>query len=161
MSLPELISLLQESIVMILVFLALLAYAMVRGREALTALIFGLYLALLISLKFPYYDKLKEWANGSIHTEAGLLIGVFAFFTIAGALLFERFFEYDDESTFEGFWKKILIALFGMVLIMAYSYHVLPVTSLIEPGGPASTLFAPEERFFWWLIIPLIGLLIV
>ena len=42
-----------------------------------------------------------------------------------------------------------------------YSYHALPVTDLITPGSPIQALFAPEQHFFWWLLIPLIAIFFV
>lgn len=161
MGIGDFITLLQESLVIILVFLALLAYSMIRGRHALVSLILGLYFALLISLKFPYYDTLRGWAGGNATTETVIVVGVFVVFTFVSTLLLSRFIEGGGESAFEGFWQKGLLAIFGAVIIMAYSYHVLPLASLIEPGTPASMIFAPEEYFFWWLIVPLIGLFLI
>jgi len=152
------IGILQESLFMILVFGAFLAYAMVRGRQSLINLILGLYLALLISLKFPYYHFFLQ-GTGSDPSNAVIMIIIFAIFTIGGTILFSRLIPYDDfEPAFEGFNKKVLFAVMGSVLVMAYSYHVLPVTDLITPGSPIHALFAAEANFFWWLLLPLVGL---
>ena len=50
------IGFIKESIFMIAVFGVFLAFAMIRGRQSLTNLILALYIAFLISLKFPYYS---------------------------------------------------------------------------------------------------------
>ncbi|NCN52517.1 hypothetical protein GW943_01775 [Candidatus Parcubacteria bacterium] len=155
MDTQSIVALLQDLLYLIIVFAAALLYAMVRGRAAVVNLILGLYFALLISLKFPYYDALF----GNFESRTIPMIALFAFFTIAATFMFGRLMPTDSyESAFEGFWKKILFALMASILIMAYSYHVLPVTDLITPGSHIQEIFAPQDRFFWWLIIPLIGL---
>ncbi len=152
------LSYVQSTLIPIIIFVALFFYTMVRGRRAVTSLILGLYLALLVSLKFPYYAAIYA-ALGNILSEATLSIIIFAIFTAMFSLLMDRLLFYRiDETAFEGFGKKVLLALMATILIMAYSYHVLPITNLVNPGAPAHMLFAPTEYFFWWLIVPLVGL---
>ncbi len=158
MDFGTIIGYIQSALVPLLTFVALLLFSIVRGRRAITSLILGLYFALLISLKFPYYAQIYGVAGKAV-SETVLSIIVFAVFTTIFSLLMDRLLFYRiDESAFEGFWKKILLALFATILVMAYSYHVLPITSLIDPGFPANLLFAPQEYFFWWLVVPLVGL---
>lgn len=159
MGIQDLIVLLQESFVLILIFSGLLAYALIRSRGALISLILGLYLALLISLKFPYYDALLNASVTEGIRDPLLLILLFIIFTALGAFLFERLIiDTTDEGAFECLLTKVLLALGGTILIMAFSYHVIPITILVELGTPASALFAPAEYFFWWLIVPLVVL---
>ena len=151
--------LLQESIYMLVVFGVFLFYAMGKGRYALVNVIFGLYLALLVALKFPYFDALAG-VKGESGAVAKILI--FIAFTIAGTMLFRRHVPGDDyEPAFQNLWKKVLLATMATVLVMAYSFHALPVTEIITPGTPIQSLFAPTENFFWWLILPLVALFFV
>jgi len=153
------ISLLQESLFVIVVFVCFLLYSLIRGRQTLINVILGLYLALLISLKFPYYDLILKQAT-SAKSEAIIMISLFAVFTVASTLLFGRLMPREyDEKIFEGFGKKLIFALMGTAIVMAYSYHALPITDLIDPGSPMQHLFAAEEWFFWWLVTPLIILI--
>lgn len=162
MDIGHIVTLLQESLVFILVFLALLGYAMVRGRRALVSLILGLYLALLVSLTFPFQEELASFAGDNEQTHTFLLIGIFVLAAALGTLLFEKLLYQDYfESAFESFPKKLLLAFLASALVMSYSYHVLPLTNFFDPGAPASMLFGPAEYFFWWLIIPLVGLFVV
>ena len=156
----NIVAILQELLYLIVVFVAGLSYGLVRGRQALINLILALYFALLISLKFPYYDALFGAINSDRVSNSFIMILVFGAFTAGAIFLFERLMPRDPaESAFEGFGKKALLALLASVLVMAYSYHVLPITELITPGSPIQMLFAPESRFFWWLLIPAFGLL--
>ncbi len=158
MDVSAIINFLQSTLVPLLVFGTLLLYTLVRGRRAITSLILGLYFALLISLKFPYYQKIHDLLGGAL-SDTVISMVVFAIFTAIFSLLMDRLLFYRiDEAAFAGFGKKILLALFATILVLAYSYHVLPITNLIDPGLQAGFLFAPPEYFFWWLILPLIGL---
>jgi len=160
MDVGSIISVIQESLYLILVFCAFLGFAMVRGKQSLINLILGLYIALLISFKFPYYDVLLGNIKGHSASDSVVMILLFAVFMFIATYLFEKLMPRDyDEAAFEGFGKKVLFALLASILVMAYSYHALPVTDLITPGSPIQSLFAPEANFFWWLLIPLAGLL--
>lgn len=163
MDISTLLSFVKEFLILICVFGALLAYAIVRGKRALISLILGLYVALLISIEFPYYERIFALvAENGGRAEAIVTIVIFALFTGIGATLFERLLSYEyEETAFEGLPKKIMIAALGTILIFAYSYHVLPVTSIIDPGSSISFLFAPQEYFFWMLIVPLVGLFLL
>ena len=87
---------------------------------------------------------------------------MFAVFTALGTILFEKILSrLLDETAFEGIWKKLVLAVLGTTLLMAYSYHVLPVTQFIDPGTQIAQVFAPQAYFFWWLILPLLGLFFV
>ncbi len=160
MNTETILSFLHESLFMIIVFTIFLLFALKKGRQTVTNIILGLYLALLITTEFPYFDAIF----GSIDnpkSESLLLLILFTIFTIIATLLFSRILprEYDERS-FEGFWKKILLAVAGTILVMAYSYHVLPVTEFITPGSPINYLFASSQSFFYWLIAPIIILYI-
>lgn len=150
----------QSALVPLLTFIALLLFSVVRGRRAITSLILGLYFALLISLKFPYYEEIYG-AIGFLN-DTTLSIIIFTAFAAFSAMLMDRLLFYRiDETAFEGFGKKAALATLGTVLILAYSYHVLPITGLIDPGTSAHLLFAPEEYFFWWLVAPLVVLFVM
>lgn len=150
----------QSALVPLLTFVALLLFSIIRGRRAITSLILGLYFALLISLQFPYYPNIYEAIT--FLNDATLSIIIFTAFAVGSAMLMDRLLFYRiDETAFEGLGKKAVLALLGTVLILAYSYHVLPVTSIIDPGTPAAMLFAHKEYFFWWLVGPLVVLFLM
>ncbi len=160
MDTASLVSILQESLYLILVFSIFLSIALMKGRYAIINIIFSLYLALVISLKFPYYDYFLN--AGSPSSKAVVMIVIFSIFTLFGIFLFRKHIPGDDyESAFQHFGKKLLLATMATVLVMAYSYQALPVTELITPGSPIQSLFGPSENFFWWLILPLIALLFI
>jgi hypothetical protein len=149
---------LNESLFMIIVFGVFITIALKKGRQTVTNVILGLYLALLISIEFPYYDAILGSAS-SPKSESILMLVVFTVFTVLATLLFVRILPREySETSFEGFGKKFLLASAGTVLVMAYSYHALPVTDLITPGSPINYLFASSQSFFYWLIAPIVVL---
>jgi hypothetical protein len=155
-----LLGLTKELSALLLVFAALFAYAIVRGQRALLSLVFGLYIALLISVEFPYYEGAMR--SLSFMSEHAVRMLFFALFTAFGSILFERLLSrMFDETAIEGVGKKVILSLLATALVMSYSYHVLPITNLIDPGARIGSLFAPQEYFFWWLILPLVGIMIV
>lgn len=150
-------SLIHEFLYLILVFSVFIAIALMKGRYAIVNIIFALYLALLVALKFPYFDFFLN--AGSPSSNAVVMIVIFIVFTVLGIMLFRRHIPGDDyESAFQHFWTKLLLAGMATILVMAYSYQALPVTELFTPGSPIQSLFGPEDNFFWWLILPLITL---
>ena len=155
------VSLIKESAFVLGVFGVLLVYAFIRGRQAITNLILGLYLALLITLKFPYFDAILGGVSDA-RTKSMVMIGIFAVFTVLATLLFSRLLPREyEEGKFEASGKKLAFALAGTILVMAYSYHALPVTEFIDPGSPIQSVFAPEKGFFLWLLVPLAVLFIL
>ncbi len=153
-----LIAFLQESLFLIIVFTGFLALTVSFGRQTITNVILGLYFAFLISLQFPYYDSI---ATESARGQALILISSFVLFLVVATVMFIRIMprEYDERS-FEGFPRKLLLAGAATALVAAFSYHALPITDFIEPGSPVQYLFGSEKSFFWWLLAPIVILLI-
>ena len=161
MDTATILSFLHEILFMLIVFAFFLFFALKFGRQTVTNIIFGLYLGLLISIEFPYFSVFL----GGVHdptTSSIIRLIVFGVFSLIATMLFHRILPREyDESMFEAFWKKFLLAAAGTVLVMAYSYHALPVTEIITPGTPIQFLFAAKSSFFWWLIAPLVVLFVV
>jgi hydrogenase-4 membrane subunit HyfE len=144
---------------MVVTFGVFFFYAIGKGRYALVNVILALYLALLVSIKFPYYEML---ASGGGQSAAIAKIIIFIVFVLIGIFLFRRHIPGDDyEPAFQSFWKKILLSVMATILVMIFSFHALPVTEIITPGSPIQALFASEQNFFWWLVLPLIVLFFV
>ena len=147
---------LQELLYLLVVLCGFLFYAVIRGRQAVINLITGLYLALLISLEFPYYDMFLAQAT-TPYTEAVGKLLLFVIFTLAATLLMTRVMPDEfKEKKFESFPKKLMLATGVTVLIMLFSFQVLPVTEFLNPGTPIQSLFAPTQYFFWWLLVPFV-----
>lgn len=153
-------SVVSESMYLIVVFLGFFFYATFRGRQALINVIVGLYFALLISLEFPYYETFGS--SGGDGSESIIRLVLFAVFTILSTMLFHRIMPDEfEEKKFESVGKKLLLAAAATVLVMIFSFHVLPITEFITPGSPINALFGNGQYFFWWLLAPLVVLYII
>lgn len=153
------INFLSEIIYFLVVFGVLFAFSIFKGRQAIINIIVGLYLALLISLEFPYYPQLL--GSFAPESEAIARLGLFLFFAALTTILCFRIMPDEfREKKLESFGRKLILALAGTIVIMIFSFNVLPVTEFLTPGTPLQSAFAPTEYFFWWLLLP-IGLLFV
>lgn len=145
---------LQETLYLLVTLGIFLGIGFWRGKQMLINVTLGLYFALLLSMQFPYYSALLETAENP-RTDSLLMLVVFCFFAIVSTLLFNHLMPREfEESAFEGLGKKTLFALGATVLVMIFSFHVLPVTEFLTPGTPIQTLFSNPDFFFWWLIAP-------
>ena len=150
-----------ETAYFLAVFMLFMLWATFKGRQATINIIFGLYLALLILIQFPYTTYLTENLGGSVMQSAGKLV-LFGVFTLLTTWLFAHVMPDEfKEKKFESFFKKVLLAVSATILVMAFSFQVLPVTEFLTPGTPLQTLFAPEGLFFWWLMVPLVILFLL
>lgn len=143
------------------VFIVFLLYSIFKGRQAIINVIVGLYLALLISIQFPNY----EYILGGLDSTQSVAAARLAFFAVVTllttALCFRIMPDEFREKKFESFGKKLLLTISATILVMTFSFTVLPVTEFLIPGTPLQTLFAPEVYFFWWLLVPLVVLYVV
>ncbi len=139
----------------------LFGFSLFKGRQAIINIIFALYLALLISVEFPFYTQVLGSLGGAVSISMAKMV-IFVIFSILATILCFRIMPDEfRESKLESFTKKFTLSLCATVLIMVFSFHVLPVTEFLTPGTPIQSLFAPAEYFFWWLILPLVALFIL
>lgn len=155
-----LVASLRDASVLLIVFGAVLAFGILRGQRSLLALTFGLYLALLLSLEFPYYEAISRSAS-FLELRTQKLV-FFALFAVFGTILFSRLLSrVIDVMAIEGITRKVILSLLTTALVLSYCYHVLNIADMINPGSNANILFASHDSFFWWLLAPLMGIFIL
>lgn len=143
------------------VFAFFFVFSTFKGRQATINVIMGLYLALLITVQFPNYENIFGSLE-NVHTMAFAKLALFAFITLcATALMYRIMPDEFREERFESLGKKFLLALGATVLVMAFSFQVLPISEFLADGTPIQSLFGPEIYFFWWLLVPLVILYFV
>lgn len=137
----------RELAVLLIVFTLALSLALFRGRQYVVNVIIGLYLALLFITTFPF----------AITEEVLVSTAVFIICTICTTSIIARLMpEPFREKRFESLGKKLLLSAGVTVLVMIFSFHILPVQEFITIGSPISSVFGREDLFFWWLITPFI-----
>lgn len=160
MEISAILSFLQESLYLIIVLSVFLVFAIKKGRQTVTNIILGLYLALLISKEFPFYDAIFG-SSTSAQSKSVVMLVIFTVFTILATMLFVRILPREyDEGPMQGIGRKFLLALGGTILVIIFSYHVLPVTEFIHPGSPINYLFGSHDYYFYWLLVPLLILFV-
>jgi hypothetical protein len=161
MNFSDLLHFAYECLYFLIVFGVFVVLAIAKGRQSLITIIAGLYLALLLSIQFPYYEKLLSFTSSATNI-AMLKLGSFLGFTIFAVLLFARIMPSEfRENKFESFGKKLLLALVATTLVMVYSFTILPVADFLSPDTPLQSLFGREQWFFWWLLAPLVILFFI
>ncbi len=160
MDLGHILLFMYETAYLLAVFMLLFVFAIFKGRQAIMNLTVGLYLALLISIEFPGYDRIFNGLEGA-SLAGGKLVFFFFITLFTTALCYRIMPDEFREKKFESFGKKLLLTIGATILIMIFSFHVLPVTEFMTPGTPLQSLFGPEPFFFWWLLVPLVILYVV
>lgn len=156
-----LLNFISEIAYLLIVLGVIFSISIFKGRQAIINIIFGLYLALLISVEFPFYEQVLGSLTGAVSLSMAKLIIFLVFTALATTLCFKIMPDEFREMKLESFSKKFTLSLCATILVMVFSFHVLPVTEFLTPGTPIQSLFAPAEYFFWWLILPLIALFIL
>ncbi len=161
MDLGSLLDLFYEFAYLIGVFGFFMAFAIFRGRQSTINVVVGLYLTLLITEHFPNYDRIFSGLQ-SMQSIIAAKLAFFAFITLFTTAFCYRIMPSEfRENRFESVGKKLLLAFAATILVMAFSFQVLPVKELLSPGTPLQSLFGPEPYFFWWLLAPLVILYVV
>ncbi len=155
------VNFISEIAYLLIVLGVIFSISIFKGRQAVINIIFALYLALLISVEFPFYDQVIGSLSGAVSLSMAKLIVFLAFTVLATILCFRIMPDEFREMKLESLSKKFTLSLCATILVMVFSFHVLPVTEFLTPGTPIQSLFAPAEYFFWWLILPLVALFIL
>jgi uncharacterized membrane protein len=150
-----LLGVLSELSFLLVTFGFFLTFAVFQGRQATINLTIGLYLGLFLFLVFPY----KETLFGSLTDDTSSALAQLLLFTVFSVLTtvlaYRTMPDEFRETKLESFNYKLLLALGATMLVMTFSFHLLPVTDLLTPGSPVQALFSPAEYHFWWLVAPL------
>jgi len=142
-------------------FAALFAYTLYHGKESIITLILSLYVALLVFIHFPYKERFLLFTETEMQhlISNALIFGVFVIvsYLAFAPLLRNRYAGHTRKRWFEA----LLLSAATIALLIAFSYHVLPIASLYTFGEQIAGLFAPSQLFFWWLVAPVAVLLLV
>ena len=150
MDLSSVFLVLYESAFVLGVFLLSLLFVIFIGRQQMVNLIFGLYFGLLFTYTAPFSDNAdlgNLWLSIAIFLAATTGATV-----VTGKLMPEPF----REKKFESLGKKLFLACAATILVVLFSFHVIPVQDIVNISSPVRNLFASEAAFFWWLIAPFI-----
>jgi len=138
---------------------ALFVFALRYGKDRMIALIFSLYISLLVYIHFPYTEKFLLFTGSDIKILLSNAIIFFAF-VIMVYVIIERviFADYPSRGT-RRLLEAFLLSLAATALLIAFAYNILPIASFYSFDQPIELLFESYDYFFWWLTVPLISIL--
>lgn len=141
---------LYESAFVIGIFFLSLLYTIVRGRQQIINLIFGLYFGLLFTYVAPFSYE-NDISNLWISTI------IFLIATVVSTMVVSRLMpEPFREKRFESLGKKLFLAFAATLIVTLFSFQVVPLHEIFNTSSPVRNIFANEATFFWWLIAPFI-----
>ncbi len=148
-----------DVIIIFVVFILLSLYGLRFGKSYIISLLISLYLGILSFLSFPYLEEATLLKSSEVQITLShiviFLIGVIIIHTI---LLRIIYVEYSHKK----FFKYIEVGLLSgatTALFFAFLYHTIPFATIYNFGDSINNLFS-SQYFFWWLVVPMIALLI-
>ena len=125
------------------------------------SLILALYVALIAFVYFPYKETFLLFTETEMQhlLSNAIVFGVFTIisYLAIAPLLRNRYAPHTKKRWFEA----LLLSAATTALLIAFSYHVLPIANLYTFNEQVAELFAPSQFFFWWLTAPIVVLLVV
>ncbi len=151
MNISDIILIIYEGAFILAVFLISLLFATMRGRQFMINVIYGLYFGLLFTLVSP----LNITNNTNELIDIWINIGIFTLATVTGSVITSKLMPISyRESVLESLGKKIFLSSAVTLLIILFSFHVIPVEKLIAFNSFTYRIFSDAQIFFLWLFVP-------
>jgi len=153
----ESVWLLVGNFLILLVLTALMiGFSYKAGRGGIISLIIAFYAGYALYIVFPFTDDILA-AGGSTIVKAVISIALYCAMTFVP-------FHFIQRLTSGGFGilsfvPRFLLSFLAAAFLLTLAYHVFQISNIYTFPDPISSLFAPDEYFFWWFIAPLVGLL--
>ena len=147
-------------LVILVFFIVIIAYGFLMDRHNMVINLFSLYIALLIVKFFPYSSwQLGEW----LEAWWGQIILLVAVALVSATLLsMTHLFRIVYATNFLVRWYQAVIsAILYSGLLASIILSVLPAKFLNQFSPSFLNLFTSDVAGFFWLIAPLVGLLLI
>jgi len=145
--------------IILVVFAILFFFSTRYGKSNSVSLLISLYIGILAFLSFPFLEEATLLKSSEVQVTishiAVFLIGVYIIHTIVRRIIFT---EYSGKKS--KYIEAGIISGAATMLIFAFAYHTIPLATLYDFGDSIDNLFS-SQYFFWWLMAPLAGLLLV
>lgn len=148
-----------DMIILIAIFVALVVYGLRYGKYRMISLMLSFYIVIPIISSFPYLKSFSffgESTNAATYSQIAVFLLIVVFLNV----ILSRFV--CEEFPSRGLRRLIeagVLSISSGGLLLALSYHIIPITALYDFAAPIDAIFASTTMFFWWLIIPLAALL--
>lgn len=140
-------------LVLLVLIGVLFLFAWYMGRGPFVALLLSFYAGYAIYIAFPYQSLLPTAPPlTAILVHTGLYAALCAvFYLILRRCVVSDFFMV-------GIFGLLILSALGAAFLMAFAFHVFPISTLYQFSPMISALFGPDQFFFWWFVAPAVGL---
>jgi len=149
--LQKILSASTDAFIIAILIAAFSALALFYGKRRIVALIFSFYPAALILDSISYLDDSSVLIQAS-----SLVIAVIFIAYLIQRLIYAEF----PYSRFRKFTEAILLGISATAITLAFSYHVVDISSVYNFSAGLDKLFS-SVNFFWWLLAPLSVIFII
>lgn len=144
-----------DFIIIVVTLAALFTLSMHLGKGAIITLIFSFYVGLLTYLHFPYIERFLFFTENETQLFLSNAAIFLAFVIISYVTLSRVVYADFSEGAPERIFEAGLLSAAATLLLLSFSYQILPVTTLYNFSESVDLLFEPSNLFFLWLVIPL------
>ena len=142
-----------DFLVVIVIFSVIFFLAWRANRGFIISFTLSLYVAYALYSVFPYASLLPSTTPLVALFSAAAL---FVLITGIAFMVLHRAIVSDFISI--GLLGLIVLSLLAAGFLLALIFHVLPIQAIYDFTPAVTSLFAPNEYFFWWFTAPLVGL---
>ncbi len=148
-----------DVLIIFAVFILLSLYSLRYGKSYIVSLLISLYVGILAFLSFPYLEDATLLKSSEVQiTLSHLAVFLVGIIIIHKIILRFIYIEYSYRKIF----KYIEVGLLSgatTALFFAFLYHTIPFATIYDFGNSIDNLFS-SQYFFWWLIAPMLALLV-
>jgi len=149
-----------DIIIIFVVFFLLFIFSIRYGKSNSVSFLISLYIGILTFLSFPYLKEATLLKSSEVQVTishiAVFIILVFIIHSIVRRVIFT---EYSNTKLVKYIQVGLLSAA-STTLLFAFAYHTIPLATLYDFGDSIDNLFS-SQYFFWWLVVPIVALLLV
>lgn len=150
-----------DILIISLLFGMLVGFGFQYGKRHIITLLLTAYLTTLLYIFFPYTEKILEFESDALPLTA-IIIATFTVLFLALYVLFIRMVHISFPLSSGKRWLEVLLIGFvGTTFIIALLYHIIPLEAVYDFSPPIDRFFESTTAFFWWLVAPLVVLLVL
>lgn len=145
-----------DILIIVGIFILSSASAFYFGKSKIIALFFSCYPAILLFQDFPYKKELVFVKDGIGHG-----INMYVLYTVFVFIVYKiisRFISADYEGN--KFLHSVLIGISCTVLFLTLGHFILPLDEIHNFSARIDSWFTGGIGIFWWLLGPLLLLLV-
>jgi len=132
-------------------------YAVWKSTGLLISIVISLPIAGFIYKIFPYHSEVANFFSSSLAPWTALVL--FILLTLITLWILQRTIGPASGNGRPIHIVTVAVAL--AVILISFSYHVVPIDGLYDFGGTFDTFFGSPTSFFWVLTLALLALFVV